>query len=79
MISIIITAFNNDKYIDECLYTVVDSFKDCIVEAGKEEGTIVKLNAVLKATGEYTDDLSRALNENAKALMNKSLEVFDYY
>lgn len=28
MISIIITAFNNDKYIDECLYTVVDSFKD---------------------------------------------------
>ena len=28
MISIIITAFNNDKYIDECLYSVVDSFKD---------------------------------------------------
>jgi glycosyltransferase involved in cell wall biosynthesis len=28
MISIIITAFNNDKYIDECLYSIVDSFKD---------------------------------------------------
>lgn len=27
MISIIITAFNNDNYIDECLYSVVESFK----------------------------------------------------
>jgi glycosyltransferase involved in cell wall biosynthesis len=28
MISIIITAFNNTKYIDECLYSIVDSFSD---------------------------------------------------
>lgn len=50
----------------------VDALKDSIIEAGKEQETIVKLNAVLKATGVYTEDYSQALIENSKALMNKT-------
>lgn len=57
----------------ESIKSAIDFTKQTIEEAGKQEDEYVRLNAILKATGEYTDENSRILIENAKALQNKTI------
>lgn len=52
--------------------STIEFTKQCIDEAGQQESALVKLNAILKATNQYTDENSAALVENSKALQDKT-------
>lgn len=68
----IVLAQKGFQLLEKGIAATIDTLKECIVEAGKDQETISKLNAVLKATGVYTDDYSQALIENSKVLQNKT-------
>jgi len=70
--AIVLAKKGFDLFVDS-LKEGIEFIQDTINEAGQQESALVRLNAILKATNQYTEENSEALIENSKALQDKTI------
>lgn len=76
-ISIIIPNYNNENYIEQCIYSILNQtmkdFEIIIVDDGSEDNSIKKIKSLMKKNKKIK--LIKQFNQNASIARNKGIEI----